>query len=86
VFLICKLPCLENLDLTNNKVNQQVDYRLKILEAFGGRSREVTLDGERATQAELDKVSVLMALRVTREKKSPTSLFGNLPNAEQWRN
>jgi len=86
VYTVCKLPCLENLDLSNNKVNQQVDYRLKILEAFGTRSREVKLDGERATKSELDKVSVLMALRVTREKKSPTSLFGNLPNSEQWRN
>jgi len=86
VYTVCKLPCLENLDLSNNKVNQQVDYRLKILEAFGTRSREVKLDGERATKSELDKVSVLMALRVTREKKSPTSLFGNLPNSEQWQN
>jgi len=82
---VCSLPCLEKIDFSQNKVNQQVDYRLKILEAIGTRCREVTLDGSRASQAELDKVSVLMALRVTREKKSPTSLFGNLPNSEQWK-
>jgi len=82
---LCSLPCLEKLQLSHNKVVQQVDYRLKILEAIGTRCREVVLDGCTATQAELDKVSVLMALRVTREKKSPTSLFGNLPNSEQWK-
>jgi len=85
VYDVCSLPCLENINLTNNKVTKQVDYRLKILEKFGQRSREIVLDGERATQQELDKVSVLMALRVTREKKCPTSLFGNLPNSEQWK-
>jgi len=85
VFHVCSLPCLETLDLRNNKVTKVVDYRLKLLEKFGQRSREVCLDTETATQQELDKVSVLMALRVTREKKSPTSLFGNLPNSEQWK-
>jgi hypothetical protein len=85
VFHICTLPCLENIDLRNNNVTRVVDYRLKILEKFGQRSREICLDTESATQQELDKVSVLMALRVTREKKSPTSLFGNLPNSEQWK-
>jgi len=85
VYDVCSLPCLENINLTNNKVTKQVDYRLKILEKFGQRSREIILDEERATQQELDKVSVLMALRVTREKKDPTSLFGNLPNSEQWK-
>jgi len=85
VFHVCSLPCLETLDLRNNKVTKVVDYRLKLLEKFGQRSREICLDSETATQQELDKVSVLMALRVTREKKSPTSLFGNLPNSEQWK-
>jgi len=85
VYYVCCLPCLENIDIRNNKVTREVDYRLKILEKFGQRSREVCLDSEFATQQELDKVSVLMALRVTREKKSPTSLFGNLPNSEQWK-
>jgi len=85
VFPICSLPCLESVDLANNKVQQQVDYRLKVFEAMQRRCREIKLDGELATQAELDKVSVLMALRVTREKKSPISLFGNLPNSESWK-
>ena len=36
-------------------------------------------DNELPSQQEVDKVSVLMALRIAREGKSPTSLFGNLP-------
>lgn len=86
VYDVCALPCLETINLSQNKINHQVDYRLKILESIGTRCREVVLDGSPASQAELDKVSVLMALRVTREKKCPTSLFGNLPNSEQWKN
>ena len=72
----------------------KVDYRLKVLEAFGSRSGEIVLDNQPTTQPELDKVglgqfiimsnkcvkvSVLMALSVAREGKSPTYLFGNLP-------
>ena len=57
--------------------------RLKILEGYGGRCGEVTLDNENTSQAEIDKVCVLMALAVTREGKSPTSLFGNLPGSQQ---
>ena len=37
--------------------------RLKVLEGYGGRCGEVTLDNQETTQAEMDKVSVLMALR-----------------------
>lgn len=37
--------------------------RLKTLEGFGGRCGEVTLDRLETSQEELDKVSVLMALR-----------------------
>jgi len=76
---ICSLPCLEHVVITPNKVNNEVDYRLKVLEAFGSRSGEIVLDNQPTTQPELDKVSVLMALSVSREGKSPTYLFGNLP-------
>jgi hypothetical protein len=85
VFIVCSLPCLDTINLENNTVTSLVDYRLKTLEGIGARCREVRLDGELPTQGELDKVSVLMALRVTREKRCPTSLFGNLPNSEQWK-
>lgn len=76
---ICSLPCLEKINITPNKVNNEVDYRLKVLEAFGSRCGEVVLDNLPTTQSEIDKVSVLMALSVAREGKSPTSLFGKLP-------
>jgi len=77
------LPCITNLQLAPNKVTNEVDYRLKVLEGFGGRCGEVTLDGQETSSAEMDKVGVLMALAVAREGKQPTSLFGNLPGGEQ---
>jgi len=64
-------------------VTNEVDYRLKVLEGFGGRCGEVTLDGLETSSAEMDKVGVLMALAVAREGKQPTSLFGNLPGGSQ---
>ena len=38
-------------------------FRLKVLEGYGARCREVTLDQVPTSQEECDKVSVLMALR-----------------------
>lgn len=73
------LPCLDSLIISPNKVNNEVDYRLKVLEGFGGRCGDLRLDDLRTSQAEMDKVSVLMALSVAREGKNPTTLFGNLP-------
>jgi hypothetical protein len=43
------------------------------------RCSDLCLDNETPSQSEVDKVSILMALRVAKEGKSPTSLFGNLP-------
>jgi len=83
VSAVTSLPCIEHLVITPNKVNNEVDYRLKILEGYGSRCGEVTLDKEQTSQAEIDKVSVLMALRVAREGKPPTSLFGNLPSSRE---
>lgn len=74
-----KLPCMESLDLTGNRVTSVVDYRLKVFEAFGKKCSDLSLDGQIPSQSEIDCVSVLMALRVAKEGKSPTSLFGNLP-------
>merc|ERR1712228_162249 len=76
---VCSLPCLETIIITPNKVNNEVDYRLKVLEAFGSKSGEILLDKQPTSQAEIDKVTVLMALSVARDGKSPTYLFGNLP-------
>eukprot|EP00092_Neocalanus_flemingeri_P029228 GFUD01031731.1.p1 GENE.GFUD01031731.1~~GFUD01031731.1.p1 ORF type:complete len:476 (-),score=131.34 GFUD01031731.1:170-1597(-) len=79
VSTVTSLPCIERVTLSPNKVNNEVDYRLKVLEGYGGRCGEVVLDSITTTQPEMDKVSVLMALSVAREGKHPTSLFGNLP-------
>jgi len=79
VLPVCSLPCLEFLDTSNNKVTDVVDYKLKVLERAGSRAGEMLVDKEATTQADMDKVSVLMALRVAKEGKSPTALFGNLP-------
>lgn len=79
---VTALPCLDSLQLSPNRVTGEVDYRLKVLEGFGGRCGEVWLDGEATGAGEMDKVSVLMALSVAREGKRPTALFGNLPGGE----
>ena len=79
VFILNQLPDLEVLNLQGNMVTTNVDYRLKVLESFGKRCSELCLDNESPSQPEVDKVSVLMALRVSREGLAPTSLFGNLP-------
>ena len=42
------------------QVNNEVDYRLKVLEGYGGRCGEVVLDSAPASQAELDKVSAVL--------------------------
>lgn len=68
---IGELPCLENLILTGNAVATTVDYRIKALEHFGERAKEMCLDNERPTQPELDKVAVLRALRIVKEGKMP---------------
>ncbi|XP_075738550.1 nischarin isoform X3 [Rhipicephalus microplus] len=66
------LPCLESLDLRANPVNQMIDYRAHALLLFGGRAHEVVLDGQKATQKELDTVNVLRALQVAKDRRPPT--------------
>lgn len=68
---ICDLPCLENLLLTGNNVATTVDYRIKVLEYFSDRAKDICLDNEKGSQSELDKVSVLRALRIVKEGKTP---------------
>lgn len=70
MFCIGSLPCLENLILTGNSVATTIDYRVKILESFGDRAKEICLDNERPSQQELDKVAILRALRIAREGRS----------------
>lgn len=65
------LPNMENLILTGNNVATSVDYRIKVLEYFGDRSKDICLDNEKPSQSELDKVSVLRALRIVKEGKTP---------------
>lgn len=68
---IGKLPCLENLIMTANPVATIVDYRIKVLEHFGDRAKDISLDIEKPTQPEVDKVQVLRALRIVKEGKTP---------------
>ncbi|XP_063928970.1 nischarin isoform X2 [Zophobas morio] len=65
------LPCLENLVLTGNCLATTVDYRIKVLEHFKDRAKDICLDNEKPTQNEIDKVSVLRALRIVKEGKAP---------------
>nr|CAI5837993.1 unnamed protein product [Callosobruchus analis] len=65
------LPNLNNLALTGNPLAGFVDYRVKVLEYFGERAKDLVLDNEKPTQPELDKVNVLKALRIVREGKVP---------------
>ncbi|XP_001605947.2 nischarin [Nasonia vitripennis] len=76
---IGNLPCLENLRLTGNPVSTIVDYRVKVLEPFGKRAADIYLDNEKPNQKELDTVSVLQALRIAREGKSPTFSTSDAP-------
>lgn len=73
---IGSLPCLENLILTGNSVTTTIDYRIKILEIFEERAKEICLDNERPSQQELDKVAILKALRIAKEGRSPSFNHG----------
>ncbi|XP_038207299.1 nischarin [Zerene cesonia] len=74
---ICRLPCLEYLWLTANPVASSIDYRVKVLEQFNARMSELCLDNEKASERELDTARVLQALRVVKEKKTPSFLQNN---------
>uniref|UniRef100_A0A914WJJ3 Uncharacterized protein n=1 Tax=Plectus sambesii TaxID=2011161 RepID=A0A914WJJ3_9BILA len=69
VWPVGRLPCLDTLILTGNPVEAIVEYRTRVLEAFGMRAGEVHLDNERASQKELDTVSVRLAIRKAKDEK-----------------
>nr|KAG5711325.1 hypothetical protein BaRGS_006022 [Batillaria attramentaria] len=71
---VCLLPCVEKLQLTGNPVTLTVDYRTKVLEMFGDRVDEVSLDNQKATQKEKDTVAVRQALQKARDAKPRQSV------------
>ncbi|EYC26153.1 hypothetical protein Y032_0011g1588 [Ancylostoma ceylanicum] len=70
------LPCLEVLHLRGNPVRKVVEYRTRVLEAFGERSWEVSLydavvklDGKAPDDRERDTIRLRLALRRAKEEK-----------------
>lgn len=63
------LPCLEVLLLSSNPLEASVEYRCRVLEAFGERASEIKLDNELITQRELDTVGVRLAIRKAKEDR-----------------
>lgn len=57
------LPVIREVFLTGNPLEASVEYRSRVLEAFGDRASEVILDGEKTSQRELDTVGVRLAIR-----------------------
>ncbi len=70
-----RLPCLENLNLVGNPVVSSVDYRKKSLLFFGDRAGDVRLDGQKASELELDTVAVWRALERAKNPNLALSLF-----------
>ncbi|XP_075235258.1 nischarin [Lycorma delicatula] len=76
------LPSIDYLNLTGNPVTTVIDYRVKVLEQFGMRASYICLDNEKPTQKELDTVSVLQALRIVKEGRTPMfNIVPPLPNS-----
>ncbi|XP_035207818.1 uncharacterized protein LOC118182556 isoform X2 [Stegodyphus dumicola] len=63
VSCLSKLPCLEVLNLEGNPITTYVDYRPQVLLMLGPLAPELQLDSLKATEKEIDTVSVLQALR-----------------------
>ncbi|KAG8193336.1 hypothetical protein JTE90_022966 [Oedothorax gibbosus] len=65
---LSQLPCLEVLNLLNNPVTFTVDYRPQLLLILNSIASEIILDGQKATEKEIDTVSVLQALQLARRE------------------
>ncbi|XP_042897768.1 uncharacterized protein [Parasteatoda tepidariorum] len=83
---ISKLPCLETLSLQHNPVTLCVDYRPQVLLLFGSLAPELTLDGLKATEKEIDTVSILQALKQARGENSSSLVNQNLSQGESISN
>ncbi|XP_076448177.1 uncharacterized protein LOC143284919 isoform X2 [Babylonia areolata] len=81
---VCQLPCMESLRLTDNPVTMTVDYRTRILEMFGDRVGEVSLDGEKASQKEKDTVAVRLALQKAKDARSRQAGPRKIPSAASF--
>ncbi|VDP11853.1 unnamed protein product [Soboliphyme baturini] len=69
VWPVGNLPCLQVLLLSGNCVENSIDYRTRILEAFGERASEVRVNNDAATQRELDTVTIRLAIRKAKEDR-----------------
>jgi len=68
---LSELPCLEVLILTGNPVASSVDYRVRALAYFNGRAKDISLDNEKASLAEVDQISILQAIEQARKSVNP---------------
>ncbi|VDM59901.1 unnamed protein product [Angiostrongylus costaricensis] len=69
VYPLGLLPCLEALHLCGNPVRNVIEYRTKVLEAFGERSCEIRLDGKAPDDRERDTIKLRLALRRAKKEK-----------------
>jgi len=69
VWPIGDLPCLVQLQMDGNPVQQVVEYRTRVLEAFGSRAHEIILDDSKADRRELDTVGVRQAMHKAKREK-----------------
>ncbi|XP_022101206.1 nischarin-like isoform X2 [Acanthaster planci] len=66
---ISNLPCIESLNLKDNPITSIMDYRTKILSLFQEQYTELTLDGQRTSQKEMDRVAIMKAIQKAKESK-----------------
>uniref|UniRef100_A0AC35U5V7 PX domain-containing protein n=1 Tax=Rhabditophanes sp. KR3021 TaxID=114890 RepID=A0AC35U5V7_9BILA len=69
IMALQNLPVLENLILKGNKIQKIVDYRAKVLHIFGQRFVEVTLDNVKSDSAEIDTITIRLALNKLNEER-----------------
>ncbi|XP_071805690.1 nischarin-like isoform X3 [Asterias amurensis] len=67
---ISNLPCIESLNLKDNPITSIMDYRTKVLDLFQDQYVEMTLDGIKTSQKEIDKVAILKAIQKAKDGKT----------------